>query len=100
VAVIASHRATRDEVVAHFATFMLGCLSGFEPCAARSYDLTVLSQPLVFKTDPIDRIEEVNVSLLRLQPVETAAERLTIERRAGSEKDIWTVVSERLGRTP
>jgi hypothetical protein len=95
---IASHRATRDEVVAHFATFMLGCLSGFEPCAARSYDLTALSQPLEFATDPVDRIEDVKVSLLRLQPVETAAERLTIERLPGSEKDIWTVVTERLGK--
>ena len=95
---VATHRPTRDQVVTHFATFLLGCMSDFEPRASRSYDLTVLAKRLDFATDPNDRIEDVSVSLLRLQPVETTSERLTIERLPGNDKDIWTVVDERLGK--
>ena len=93
---VASQRNNRDAVVKAFGVSILGCSPDFEPCRARNYDLTVLQERVEFATDPADRIEKVSVSLLRLFPMDSTSARITVEKLAG-DKDIWTVVDERLG---
>lgn len=95
---VASQRASRDEVVKQFAITMLGCSPEIEPCAQKSYDLTVLAQPLEFDIDEGDRIEAVGVTMLRLKPIDASPERITIDRMPNNERNIWQVADERLGK--
>lgn len=94
---VAPHKASRKEIVESFAAALLGCPPDVQPIANTHYDLTVLSSRRQFETDPEDLIETVSVSMLRLQPLETSMEQVSVERWWKSERDIWSVAGERLG---
>ena len=94
---VASQRESRDIVVRAFGVQILGCSPDFEPSKARTYDLTILRQRTDFPTDPMDRIEKVSISMLRLHPIETESERVTVEKITDTDSDIWSVADERLG---
>lgn len=94
---VAPHKASREDIVQHFATALLGCAPDIEPVANRRYDLTPLRSRRPFQTDPEDRIEDVSVAMLKLAPVETTMEHIIVERWSKSDRDIWSVVGERLG---
>lgn len=94
---VSRDRDDRAELARLLATTVLGCSPDFKPIPARAYDLSVLQQRMKFQTEPVDRIERVEVSMLRLVPTETGSERITVETTPRSEEDIWTVVEQRLG---
>ena len=94
---VGRQRDSRAEMARLMATTLLGCEPDFQPAPLRAYDLGVLKQRLSFERDPEDRIEEVRVAMLRLTPLDSTAERITVESLLSSDKDIWTVVEERLG---
>jgi hypothetical protein len=79
------------------ATALLGWDAEFQPPEARIYDLGVLREPIAFETDPDDPIEDVKVTMLRLTPINTTAERITLESMRASERHIWAQAEERLG---
>jgi hypothetical protein len=95
---VARRKETRAEIVHAFAVNLLERDSDFQPCSARSYDLSVLQHRIDFPTDPIDGIEGVSVALLKLYPVETTSERITIEKLSETDLDIWNVAEVRLGK--
>lgn len=95
---VSAERKTREDVVRSFGITMLGFEEDFQPQVARAYDLTVLQERLDFSTEPSDGIEDVSVSMLRLHPVDSSGERITVEKVGATDRDIWTVVDERLGR--
>ena len=94
---VAPHRDDRSEIARLLAVKLLGCSPDFQPVPARAYDLSVLKQRVDFATEPVDQIEEVAVEMLKLIPVETTGELITVECRRQSCRDIWTVVEDRLG---
>lgn len=94
---VASQRANRKEVVRQFALALLGTSPDCEPCIQKSYDLSVLSEPITFDIDDGDCIEHVGVTMLRLKPIDAAPERITIDRLVNNERDIWQIAAERLG---
>jgi hypothetical protein len=63
----------------------------------RRYDLQALLRPSEFPTDVDDRIEAVRVNLLRLMPIETAGERITLECMRKSPHSIWDMAQQRFG---
>jgi hypothetical protein len=94
---VAPYKANREEIAQHFATALLGCSPDVRPIANRYYDLTPLRLRRQLETDPEDRIENVSISMLRLQPVETQTEQIFVERWWKSDRDIWSIADERLG---
>ena len=61
----------------------------------RKYDLSVLLHPFSFPTDPEDGIESVRVNQLRLMPIDSAAERVTLECTRQSNVTIWDMARQR-----
>jgi hypothetical protein len=61
----------------------------------RRYDLSVLMRPFSFPTDPADGLESVRVNQLRLMPIDTTAERVTLECMRQSNATIWDMARER-----
>ena len=96
---VARQRDKRAEVVRLVASHLLGASSDFRPAEARTYDLSVLSQWNSFATDPTDRIERVDVTMMRLFAIGGSAELITVENPAKADRDIWRVIDERLGPT-
>jgi hypothetical protein len=94
---VAPHRDDRADIARLLAVNVLGCSPDFEPVPARAYDLSVLKQRVAFDSEPIDRIEKVSVSMMKLVPTETNAELITVETKRTSERDIWAVIDDRLG---
>lgn len=94
---VGRQREDRSEMAALVATTLLGCSPEFRPLQARVYDLSALRRRVGFDREPIDRIEDVSVAMLRLVPIETSAELITVETTRQSDRDIWSVVEERLG---
>lgn len=94
---IASQRTMREEIVQSFGETLLGCDGAFKLRSMRLYDLGVLRERRRFDTEPDDGIEDVAVSMLRLHPVNSTAERITVEKTAEADRDIWSIVAENLG---
>lgn len=94
---VAPQRDDRSDIARLLAVNLLGCSPDFEPVPARAYDLSALKQRLEFPTEPADQIEGVSIEMLKLVPIEIAGELITVESRAKSSRDIWTVVEDRLG---
>ena len=94
---VSAHRATREDVVRAFGTTLLGCEEDLALRPAHIYNLSVLQSRHKFPTESADGIEAVNVSLLRLHPVDSSAERITVEALGQNGGDIWSVVDQRLG---
>ncbi|MEX0406763.1 hypothetical protein ABGN05_13910 [Aquibium sp. LZ166] len=93
---VAGNRDVREQIVANVAVELLGCASDLQPVEQRAYDLTVLRQPIEFESEPLDGIDSVRVTKMVLSPIETRAERITLEsRRKGP--DMWAMATQRLG---
>ncbi|WP_458094204.1 hypothetical protein [Roseomonas sp. WA12] len=96
VEVVAPVAETREGLVRMFASHLLGSLFLGDRLRVRQYSLEPLRAPFLFPTDLEDGIEGVRVSQLRLMPYDSQAERITLECRRNSERNIWDVAVERL----
>jgi len=83
IEVVTSGGKVRDKLARLFADTILGQDVATERMPLRRYDLSRLLNPCDFPCDPEDRIESVKVVLLRIQPADMEAERLTLETGVG-----------------
>jgi hypothetical protein len=93
---VAQDRATRKDLVGHFARHLLGMEFTGEKLPLKRYDLSVLLQPCDFQSDREDRIAGVELRLLRLMPIETTGQRITLECVNEPDATIWSMAEERL----
>lgn len=98
IEVVANDRASRQDMVRFLARDLLGVEFQQERLPFRQYDLSVLLRPHEFPTDPADGIESVKVSQLRLMPIDSVGERVTLECLRRFDRTIWDMAQERFGR--
>jgi hypothetical protein len=96
---VSNRRQTRDELVRLFSRDLLQAEVTGEKPPLRRYDLQVLATHQRFPTDPEDGIESVRVALLRLMPLATTTERVTLECMATASTDIWQMSEGHFGST-
>jgi hypothetical protein len=94
IEVVAKNRERREALVRMFARDLLATEFREERIPLRQYDLSVLMNPFTFPTDPADGIDTVRVNLLRLMPIDRAAERVTLECMRQSGGTIWNMARE------
>ncbi len=97
IEVVANERESREEMVRMMARHLLGAEFQQERLPFREYDLSRLLSPHAFPTDPADGIEAVRVNQLRLKPIDSDAERVTMECMRGSDGTIWDMAHKRFG---
>jgi len=97
IEVVASDRESREDMVRFLARDLLGIEFREERLPFRQYDLSVLLRPHDFSTDPADGIAAVEVKSLRLMPIESVGERLTLECLRKADRSIWDMARERFG---
>jgi hypothetical protein len=97
IEVVASDRESRQDFVRLFARELLATEFRDERLQLRRYDLGVLLRPYDFPTDPGDGIESVRVNHLRLMPIDSPGERVTLECMRQATKNIWQMANTRLG---
>lgn len=95
VEVVAKSRKVREELVRLFAEHLLKAPFDGQRLKVRQYSLEVLRRPCAFPTDPDDNIEAVRVNLLRLMPLDTTGERVTVECMRGAQRNIWQMANAR-----
>jgi hypothetical protein len=95
IEVVAKDREKREGLVRLLARDLLDTEFREQRIPLRQYDLSVLMRPFTFPTDPADGLETVRVNLLRLMPVDSAAERVTLECTRQSSGTIWDMAHER-----
>ncbi len=89
IEVVAQARETREDLVRLFAEHMLGAPFAGQRVPIRQFTLDHLLLPFSFPHDPEDGIESVRVTLVKLMPLDTQAERVTLECMRGAERSIW-----------
>jgi hypothetical protein len=94
IEVVAKDRERREALVRMFARDLLATEFQQERIPLRQYDLSILMSPFTFPTDPADGIDTVRVNLLRLMPMDRAAERVTLECMRQSGDTIWNMARE------
>ncbi|MDX9859292.1 MAG: hypothetical protein RBS99_00100 [Rhodospirillales bacterium] len=97
IEVVANDRESREDIVRFMARDLLGIEFQEERLPFRRYDLSVLLHPFDFPTDPADGIAAVEVRQLRLMPLDTVGERLTLECLRKAERTIWDMARDRFG---
>ena len=97
IEVVASDRESRQDFVRLFARELLATEFRQERLPLRRYDLGVLLRPYDFPTDPGDGIESVRVNHLRLMPLDSAGERVTLECMRQATENIWHMADTRFG---
>ena len=97
IEVVASDRESREDLVRLFARDLLATEFRQERLPLRQFDLRVLQRPYAFPTDPGDGIESVRVNHLRLMPVDTVGERVTLECMRQATQTIWQMAQDRFG---
>ena len=95
IEVVANDRESREDLVRLFARDLLASEFGQERLPFRQFDLGMLRQPFSFPTDPDDGIEFVRVNHLRLMPIDTVGERVTLECMRQATRTIWQMAQER-----
>jgi hypothetical protein len=95
--VVAAARETREAMVRLFAQHLLGASFQGERLKVRQYTLDHLMRPFAFPRDPEDNIEDVKVTLLRLTPLDTRSERVTLECMRYAQRNIWQMADQRFG---
>ena len=98
IEVVAKERPVREELVRLFAAHLLNAAFYGERLQVRQYTLEGLRRPFAFPTDPTDNIEGVRLSLLRLMPLDTGGERVTLECMRGAQRNIWQMAYARFGQ--
>lgn len=99
IEVVANDRESRDDLVRLFARDLLGSEFKQERLPLRRYDLGILLRPYDFPTDPEDSIETVRVNHLRLMPMDTVGERVTLESTRQASQTIWQMASDHFAST-
>ena len=94
IEVVANTRETRDNLVRLFTEHLLSTPFQGERLRVRKYTLDRLRKPFAFPTDPEDNIESVRVTLLRLMPLDTAGERVTLECMRNAKRNIWQMAHD------
>lgn len=94
---IARRKASREAIVREIGRVLFDVAPGVNPVPARRYDLVSLGKRRVFETDPRDRIESVEITMLRLGPLHSAGETLTLERASRHSGSIWDMADDHLG---
>lgn len=94
---VANDRESREDLVRLFARSLLGAEFNQERLPLRRYDLSILLRPFDFPTDPADGIKSARVNSLRLMPLGTAGERVTLECMRGSDRTIWDMARTHFG---
>ena len=97
IEVVANDRESREDMVRFLARDLLGIEFQQERLPFRQYDLSVLLQPHDFPTDSADGIETVEVKSLRLMPIDSVGERVTLECLRKADRSIWDMARERFG---
>ena len=97
IEVVANDRHNREDMVRLFVRDLLDTDFQKERLPFRKFDLSMLRQQFAFPTDPDDGIESVRVNLLRLKPLDTAAERVTLECMRQASQTIWEMSLDRFG---
>jgi hypothetical protein len=95
IEVVAKDREKREALVRMLARDLLDTEFREQRIPLRRYDLSVLMRPFNFPTDPADGLDTVRVNQLRLMPVDSAAERVTLECMRQSDGTIWDMARER-----
>jgi hypothetical protein len=95
IEVVAREREAREALVRLFAEHLLKTAFQGERLQIRQYTLDGLRKPFGFPTDPDDNIEGVRISLLRLIPLDTGGERVTMECMRGAQRNIWQMSQAR-----
>ncbi len=98
IEVVASVGTTRTMLAKLFAEHLLASPVAGARLQLRKFSLAGLRQPHSFPSDAEDQIEAVRIDRLRLMPIETQAERITLECLGGHRtKTIWQASAERFG---
>jgi hypothetical protein len=97
VEVVGEDRESRSVLARFFVAELLGQRFANKPLPLRRYDLSGLARRHQFPTDPEDRIEAVHVTELRLSPIDSGIERVTLECARNPTRTIWQMASERFG---
>jgi hypothetical protein len=95
IEVVAKDREKREALVRMMARDLLATDFREQRIPLRRYDLSVLMTPFAFPTDPADGLETVRVNQLRLMPIDSSAERVTLECTRQSSSTIWDMARER-----
>jgi hypothetical protein len=94
-----SDKKTRAAFVKLFAEHFLGMPAPVPMGRFRHYDLRPLLVHHAFSTDPKDGIASVKVTMLKMMPHDTNAERLTLDVASSAATDIWATAERRFGAT-
>ena len=97
IEVVGKDRESRQDMAGFLARHLLGIDFQQERLPFREYDLSRLLSPHAFPTDPADGIEAVRINQLRLKPIDSDAERVTLECMRGSDGTIWDMAHKRFG---
>jgi hypothetical protein len=95
IEVVANDRESREDLVRLFARDLLATEFHQQRLPLRQFDLRILQHPFGFPTEPKDGIEFVRVNSLRLMPVDTVGERVTLECMRQATQTIWQMAQER-----
>jgi hypothetical protein len=97
VEAVAQNTEIRKNLLRIFVRTLLGSATEEHELPLREYNLDRLLRVFDFPTDPEDGIESVRVAMLRLKPVHSQGERITLECSRSSPHTIWTMASENFG---
>jgi hypothetical protein len=97
IEVVGNDRESRKDLVGFLSRDLLKSDFRQEHMPLRQFDLSVLLQPFAFPTDAEDGIESVRVNLLRLMPIESVGERMTLECLRQAPQTIWNMADQRFG---
>lgn len=96
--IVARNRTMRKEMAKLFITKLLNTDFDSRKVEVRRYDLDVLLKPHQFPVDLEDGIESVEVRQLRLMPIGSEGERVTLECLMKAKRTIWDLANEKLGQ--
>jgi len=97
IEVVANDRESREDFVRLFARELLRSEFTQERLPWRRYDLGILLRPYDFPTEPEDGVESVRVNHLRLMPMDTVGERVTLECTRQATQSIWQMAADHFG---
>ncbi len=97
IEVVGNDRESREDLVRLFARDLLATEFRQEKVPLRRFDLQGLLHPFAFPTDAGDGIESVRVNHLRLMPMDTVGERVTLECMRQATQTIWQMAQDRFG---
>lgn len=97
VEIVGSNQSRRADVAKSFVKEMLGGAIIGQALSKRKFDLNVLKSPFAFPTDREDGIASVEVRLLRLMPIDSEGDRVTLERVGGGARTLWSMADSRFG---